>query len=70
MQRLFSSVSFAQWGSAILVVIASMIVGRYAALGMDPVQWACGVFAILGSVSVAVMVRVWPAPARVSADQD
>ena len=64
MNSVFRSSTLAEWGSAILVVIASVIVGRYAAMGMSPTQWACGAFAILGSVSVAVMVRVWPEPAR------
>jgi hypothetical protein len=68
MNSLIRSSSFAEWGSALLVVIASLIVGRYAAMGMSPNQWACGVFAILGSVSVAVMVRVWPEPARANED--
>lgn len=60
-----SASTFAQWGSAILVIASAMIVGRYAAIGMDSQQWACGLFAIAGSVAVAVMVRVWPVPARV-----
>jgi hypothetical protein len=51
-----------------LVVVASWIVGRYAAQGLTPVQWACGIFAILGSISVAVMVRLWPAPEKVRAE--
>lgn len=62
------SSTLAEWGSAILVVAASLIVGRYAAIGMSPTQWACGAFAILGSVSVAVMVRTWPQPARATDD--
>jgi hypothetical protein len=59
----------AEVGSAILVVLAAWIVGRHAAMGLSPIQWACGVFAILGSVSVAVMVRVWPAPQKVEAEE-
>lgn len=58
----------AQWGSASLVVLASAIVGRQAALGMDGTQWACSAFAVLGSISVAVMVRVWPAPQKAPAE--
>jgi hypothetical protein len=65
MLRFLSSPRFAEIGSALLVVVASWIVGRYAAQGLSPVQWACGIFAILGSISVAIMVRVWPAPAKV-----
>jgi hypothetical protein len=64
MISLIRSPRFAEWGSAALVVVAALVVGRYAAIGMSPAQWACGVFAVLGSVSVAVMVRAWPAPQR------
>lgn len=65
MTDLFRSLRVSEWGSATLVVASAMIVGRYAAIGMTPQQWACGAFAVAGSVGVAVMVRVWPAPARV-----
>ncbi len=58
----------ANWGSALLVIIASAVVGHQAALGMEPAQWACAAFAVLGAVSVAVMVRVWP-PARTRAEE-
>ncbi|HTI67481.1 MAG TPA: hypothetical protein VL460_08070 [Caulobacteraceae bacterium] len=64
MVRLIRSPRVAEWGSAALVVVASLVVGRYAAIGMSPEQWACGVFSVLGSVGVAVMVRAWPAPQR------
>ena len=63
MPNLFRSASVAEWASAVLVVIASLIVGYEASLGMSPQQWAGGAIAILGSISVAVMVRVWPAAA-------
>ena len=57
----------AEWGSAILVFIVSLMVGRYAAQGMDMVQWAGAVTAVLGSVTLAVAVRVWaPETARPS----
>ena len=61
MPRYFTPTQLAEWGSAALVVAAALIVGRYAAIGMSPTQWACGVFAVVGAVGVAVMVRVWPA---------
>jgi hypothetical protein len=60
----FRSVRLSEWGSASLVIASSLIVGRYAAIGMSPTQWACGAFAVAGSVAVAVMVRAWPAPQR------
>lgn len=47
-------------GSAALVFISGALTGHYAAIGMTPVQWAGGAAAVLGSVTVAVAVRVWP----------
>ncbi|CAN5514065.1 hypothetical protein BH10PSE5_BH10PSE5_29310 [soil metagenome] len=60
----------AEWGSAILVFIVSLMAGRYAAQGMDVVQWAGAVTAVLGAVTVAVWVRIAPSPAKVTARQD
>jgi hypothetical protein len=68
MSDLVRAYRLSEWGSAILVVVSALIVGRYAAIGMDSQQWACGAFAVMGSVAVAVMVRVWPAPARVEVE--
>ena len=68
MLKFLSSPRAAELGSALLVIVASWIVGRYAAEGLTPNQWACGIFAILGSISVAVMVRVWPAPQKVEVE--
>lgn len=65
MFKLLSSPRASEFGSAALVVFAAWVVGRYAAQGMNTSQWVCGVCAILGSISVAVMVRIWPAPAKV-----
>jgi hypothetical protein len=67
MLSLLKSPQAAQWGSAVLVIVASAIVGRQAAVGMEPMQWACAAFAVVGSVSVAVMVRVWPTPTQAEA---
>ena len=63
MPNLFRSAGVAEWASAALVVVASLIVGYEASLGMTAQQWAGGAIAVLGSISVAVMVRVWPAAA-------
>lgn len=49
----------AEWASAALVFVVAVIAGRMAAEGMDLVQWAGALTAILGSVTVAVAVRVW-----------
>jgi hypothetical protein len=44
--------------------MVSALVGRMAAEGMNTVQWLGAAVAVLGSITVAVAVRVWPAPAR------
>lgn len=58
------------WASASMVVICGGLAGHYAAVGMSPVQWAGAVTAVLGSVTVAVAVRVWkPEEAKAKAPQ-
>ena len=49
-----------EWGSACLVFLSGAMTGHYAAIGMNAVQWAGAAAAVLGSVTVAVAVRVWP----------
>ena len=61
---MISSKEAAEWGSAIMVFASGAMAGHYASLGMTPMQWAGAAAAVLGSVTVAVMVRVWPAKAR------
>jgi len=58
----------AEWGSALLVVICGAMAGHYAAAGMTPVQWAGAVAAVMGSITVAVAVRVWPIETAASED--
>ncbi|MDB5466333.1 MAG: hypothetical protein JWQ46_1095 [Phenylobacterium sp.] len=57
----------AEWGSALMVFASGGMAGHFASIGMTPVQWAGAVAAVLGSVTVAVAVRVWPAPVKVKA---
>lgn len=56
----------ARLASAILVVLVSGLAGQFAAHGMNAIQWLGAILAVLGSVTLAVMIRVWPAeaPAR------
>lgn len=54
----------AEWASAFAVVISGALAGHYASEGMNAVQWAGALAAVLGSVTLAVAVRVWPAPAK------
>ncbi len=62
-----SSKDVAEWGSALMVLASGAAAGHFAALGMNPVQWAGAAAAVLGSVTVAVAVRVWTAPAKAPA---
>jgi len=50
----------AEWASATLVFVVSMIAGRMAADGMNGLQWTGALAAVLGSITVAVAVRVLP----------
>lgn len=59
LKMLFSSWG-AEWGSAALVFLVSATVGRCAAEGMNSLQWFGALVAVLGSITVAVAVRVWP----------
>ena len=69
MLKALTSPLAAQWASAALVFICGAVVGREASLGMTATQWAGGAAAVLGSVALAVIIRAWPAPARVQAAQ-
>ena len=51
-----------EWGSALLVFVSGATTGHYAAAGMNAEQWMGAAMAVLGSVAVAVAVRVWPIP--------
>jgi hypothetical protein len=61
---MISSKEAAEWGSAIMVFASGAMAGHYASLGMTPVQWAGAAAAVLGSVTVAVVIRIWPAKAQ------
>ncbi|MDO8910877.1 MAG: hypothetical protein Q8N10_18750 [Phenylobacterium sp.] len=54
------------------VILASALVGRQAAIGMDTAQGVSGLAAILGSSMLVIMVRSWPKPeqAKVRARRD
>lgn len=59
----FTTKDLIDWGSAGLVFVSGAIAGHYAAIGMTPVQMAGAAAAIVGSVALAVAVRVWPGEA-------
>lgn len=65
-----TSKELAEWGSAFLVLLSGATAGHFAAIGMTPVQWAGAAVAVLGSVTVAVAVRTWPAPQKAEAERD
>ena len=58
-----------EYASAGLVFVCGALAGHYAADGMTLVQWAGALTAVLGSVTVAVAVRVWPASAKAKAER-
>jgi hypothetical protein len=60
MRDLIDSGKALEWATAILAFIVPMTMGAYAAHGMNPLQWAGAAAAIMGSITLAVMVRVWP----------
>ena len=57
------------WASVALVVTSGGLAGHYASEGMNGVQWAGAIAAVLGSVTVAVAVRVWPVVQKAKADK-
>jgi hypothetical protein len=61
---------FAEWCTAGLVFISGAMAGHYAAMGMAPLQWAGAAAAVLGSVTLAVAVRVWPPKALAAKTHD
>lgn len=56
------------WSSASLVFLSGAMTGHYAAIGMNAIQWSGAIAAVLGSVTVAVAVRVWPAKVEAPAE--
>lgn len=58
------------WSSACLVFLSGAMTGHYAAIGMNAIQWAGALAAILGSVTVAVAVRVWPSKSATANAED
>jgi uncharacterized membrane protein len=60
---------FGDWASVALVVLSGALAGHYASVGMNLVQWAGAASAVLGSITVAVALRVWPASAKAKAPQ-
>jgi hypothetical protein len=70
MLKMIFSREVAEWLSASLVIICGGLAGHYAVGGMNAVQWAGAVASVLGSITVAVSVRVWPAEATAQKNDD
>jgi hypothetical protein len=66
---MITSKELIEYGSAGMVFISGGLAGHYASLGMTPVQWAGAATAVLGSVTVAVAVRVWTRDERAKVRQ-
>jgi len=58
------------WSSASLVFLSGAMTGHYAAIGMNAIQWTGALAAVLGSVTVAVAVRVWPSKSATANAED
>lgn len=56
----FTRKDLVEWSSALLVFVSGAMAGHYAAQGMNLIQWTGAAAAVLGSVAVAVAVRIWP----------
>ncbi len=57
---MITSKELVEYATAALVVMSGAAAGHYAAEGMTMVQWAGAATAVMGSVTLAVAVRVWP----------
>ncbi len=68
MSKWFQTAGFAEYGSAALVFVSAAIVGHEAAVGMNQTQWLGAIAAVLGSISVAVMVHIWPAKSKADSE--
>ena len=67
MFKLFRSPDFALGPSAAAIVVVAGLVGQYAARGMTGQQWFYGLTAIAGAITLAVILRCWPAPEKAKA---
>ena len=63
------SAGLAEYGSAALVFVTAAVVGHEAAVGMNQSQWLAAAISILGSISVAVRVHIWPTKPRAAAQK-
>jgi hypothetical protein len=55
-------------GSLFLAVFSTGLAAQLATGGMEADQWFGAAAAVLGSISMAVAVRVWPQPQAVAAN--
>jgi len=64
MWNFLKSPDVALGASAGLIVIIAGLVGQYAARGMTAGQWIAGLTAIAGAITLAVILRCWPATTK------
>jgi len=70
MRNFLTSPDVALGASAGLIVIVAGLVGQYAARGMTPMQWFFGLTAVAGAITLAVILRCWPAEQAQAAKAD
>jgi hypothetical protein len=61
--------SLAELATGALVFVCGVSAGHFAQQGMNELQWAGAAAAVLGSITVAVAVRVWPLPRTQATDE-
>jgi uncharacterized iron-regulated membrane protein len=69
MFKWIQTAGLAEYGSAALVFVTAAVIGHQAAVGMTQSQWLAAAVSILGSISVAVMVHMWPDKSKAVANK-
>jgi hypothetical protein len=64
-----TAIAGGEYTSAFAVVVVAALTGARAAEGMSALQWAGGAVAVAGAIAWAVIVRIWPLPARGGASE-
>jgi uncharacterized membrane protein YccC len=59
-------------GTLFLAVFTTALTAQLVSTGMfeAPIQWLGAVIAVLGSITIAVLVRIWPQPERAKVRED
>lgn len=64
MFKFFRHPDFTLGASAAAIVVVAGLVGQFAARGMTVEQWFWGLMAVAAAITLAVVLRCWPKPAK------